>query len=79
MTPGNSGSDVVWLQSSLQALGFYTGPLNGAFDEATELAVRQFQQRNNLLLDGIVGPKTKLAIYGNLDVYSMPRLNDKTI
>ncbi|MBI5115090.1 AAA family ATPase [Candidatus Poribacteria bacterium] len=77
--PGKSGAEVAWLQTSLQTLDFYGGPVNGAFDDATESAVRQFQQSNNLLLDGIVGPKTKLALYGNLGAYSMPRLNDKTI
>jgi general secretion pathway protein A len=75
--PGDSGAQVSWLQTSLQNLGLYTEPVNGRFDEATEAAVRKFQQENDLLLDGIVGPKTKLALYAGLEQYSMPRLDGK--
>ncbi|MEM6631246.1 MAG: peptidoglycan-binding protein [Bacteroidota bacterium] len=37
--------------------------LTGIFDEATDIAVRQFQQAQNLVVDGIVGNKTWAAIY----------------
>lgn len=35
-----------------------------AFDEATELAVRHFQQRRGISVDGIVGPETYAALTG---------------
>jgi general secretion pathway protein A len=73
--PGDYGGQVVWLQAGLQMLGLYSGSLTGTYDAATEESVRRFQQRNNLLLDGIVGPRTRLVLYANLGRYSMPRLN----
>jgi len=76
---GDYGGPVVWLQSSLQSLGHYEGDLDGVFDEATDKAVRDFQLRNNLLLDGVVGPKTRLVLYAHLKRYSMPRLKSGNI
>ncbi len=73
---GDYGGSVVWLQAGLQTLGFYFGDLTGVFDDETEAAVRKFQQENNLLLDGVVGPKTRLVLYAQLKRYSMPRLDD---
>jgi general secretion pathway protein A len=72
---GDRGGSVVWLQGALQTLGFYSGELSGYFDPATERAVRDFQREHYLMLDGIVGPRTRLALYGNLKRYPMPRLN----
>ncbi|GAB4347414.1 MAG: ExeA family protein [Candidatus Abyssubacteria bacterium] len=77
--PGDSGAQVSWLQTSLKNLGLYSGQVNGVFDQATEAAVRKFQEENDLLLDGLVGPKTKLALYASLDRYPMPRLNGTSI
>jgi peptidoglycan hydrolase-like protein with peptidoglycan-binding domain len=71
---GDSGGQVVWLQTGLQSIGAYRGQLTGRFDETTEAAVLEFQQRCGLMLDGVVGPKTKLALYANLKQYSVPRL-----
>lgn len=55
---GHSGDDVKSVQTRLQELGYYTGELNGKFDNATLLAVRAFQQNNNLVVDGAAGPNT---------------------
>jgi general secretion pathway protein A len=76
---GDSGGQVVWLQSGLQSLGLYKGKPTGEFDENTQEAVLDFQQQCSLLPDGIVGPKTKLALYANLKQYSVPRLNSEKI
>jgi general secretion pathway protein A len=73
---GDYGGGVTWLQSGLKMMGFYTGDLSGVFDGATEKSVRRFQQENNLLLDGVVGPKTRLVLYAQMKQYSMPRLDD---
>lgn len=77
--PGDRGAQVVWLQASLQKLGLYNGELAGVYDAATEEAVREFQEKNKLLLDGVVGPQTKLALFASLDEYPMPRLNGASI
>jgi N-acetylmuramoyl-L-alanine amidase len=55
---GDQGAPVRQLQTSLQSLGFYNGPIDGIFGSQTESAVRQAQAKNNLTVDGIVGPAT---------------------
>ena len=59
---GTSGSAVEVLQARLRKLG-YPVPLDEDFGAATELAVRAFQQRAGLKVDGIVGPATFAALY----------------
>lgn len=54
---GISGQEVERLQSDLSKLG-YQLTANGIFDELTENAVKQFQQDNNLTVDGIVAAQT---------------------
>jgi hypothetical protein len=53
---GDRGDDVKIIQSKVGI-----SP-DGTFDVATEAAVRQFQREDNLVPDGIVGPKTWAAI-----------------
>lgn len=48
------GSDVVELQERLKELGFYIGKINGIYDHGTERAVKEFQEDNGLVIDGIV-------------------------
>ncbi|MCL1854287.1 MAG: peptidoglycan-binding protein [Clostridia bacterium] len=50
-------------QLALSVLGFYTGSLDGNFGPGTESAVRNFQRKNNLTVDGSVGPKTWPALF----------------
>ncbi|MTE19444.1 hypothetical protein F0L17_09950 [Streptomyces sp. TRM43335] len=38
--------------------GFYHGALDGLFGPQTLAAVKEFQRRNGLVVDGIVGPRT---------------------
>lgn len=64
---GNSGEEVVILQSNLQTLNFYGSEINGIFDTNTESSVRQFQVAANLVVDGIVGPKTWAKIESELE------------
>jgi peptidoglycan hydrolase-like protein with peptidoglycan-binding domain len=59
---GDQGTEVRLLQSSLNQLGYYYGPLNGFFDGPTEVAVRQFQRDNGLVADGIVGSDTRAEL-----------------
>ena len=55
---GSSGSQVKQLQERLQALGYYSGTVDGAFGSGTKKAVQQFQSQHGLDADGIVGEKT---------------------
>ena len=58
---GTSGNGVKWLQYELNHQGFDL-KIDGIFGPATENAVRQFQNANMLVCDGIVGPKTIAAL-----------------
>lgn len=54
---GDRGSQVNALQERLAVAGF-PSKNKGIFDQATQDAVRQFQQSQGLTADGIVGPQT---------------------
>ncbi|HEY9820232.1 MAG TPA: peptidoglycan-binding protein [Candidatus Sericytochromatia bacterium] len=58
---GDRGSQVSTLQESLAVAGFRSG-VNGIFDEATQNAVKRFQQAKGLTVDGIVGSQTRAAL-----------------
>lgn len=57
-----AGEAVTQLQTQLTNLGYYDGPISGVFGELTQSAVINFQQRNGLSPDGIVGAETLAAI-----------------
>ncbi|MEW6697829.1 MAG: spore cortex-lytic enzyme [Bacillota bacterium] len=59
---GSSGSKVRAVQQKLKDWGYYTGPVNGYYSGQTAAAVRKFQGRNGLQVDGVVGPKTYQAL-----------------
>jgi len=59
---GSSGSEVATLQQRLAELGFSPGPPDGEFGPATEAAVMAFQKSEQLLADGIAGPRTLAAL-----------------
>lgn len=59
---GDRGGDVVELQKFLQQLGYYGGVLDGIFGSQTTAAVKAFQQKQNLVVDGIAGEQTLTAL-----------------
>lgn len=61
---GMSGSAVKELQIMLSLVGYYLGDsgTDGIFGAKTKAAVLLFQSRNGLKADGIVGPKTRVAL-----------------
>jgi N-acetylmuramoyl-L-alanine amidase len=62
---GDSGSAVAEVRGMLATLGLLGNTDPGTaevFDEDTELAVRHFQQRRGLSVDGLVGPETYAAL-----------------
>ena len=57
-----STSETRLVQQRLKNWGYYTGNVDGIYGSKTRSAVRLFQQKNGLAVDGIVGPKTAAAI-----------------
>lgn len=51
------------LQYALTLLGFYTGTLDGNFGSGTTSAVRNFQRKYDLTVDGSVGPETSAVLF----------------
>jgi peptidoglycan hydrolase-like protein with peptidoglycan-binding domain len=58
---GDHGGDVVTLQRVLALKGYAVGPADGLFGRRTHAAVRHFQHRAGLAVDGRVGPLTTRA------------------
>jgi len=50
------------LQTKLKRWGYYKGSVDGIFGKKTREAVKLFQKRNGLVVDGIVGNKTLAAL-----------------
>jgi len=61
---GKIGKDVEDLQNALNAQGFNSGQVDGEFGNKTEKAVRRFQQKAGLTVDGEVWTETWKALGG---------------
>ena len=59
---GDDGTDVKEIQTRLYELD-YIDTVTGHFGDTTEAAVKTFQEKNHLTVDGKVGPLTKEALY----------------
>ena len=59
---GSRGNDVVKVQKRLIQYDYLDGSADGRYGEATREAVRLFQKRNGLPVDGKVGPDTAAAL-----------------
>ncbi|MEB3102630.1 spore cortex-lytic enzyme [Ferviditalea candida] len=60
---GSKGSDVRELQGRLHHLGYYKGKIDGSFGYSTLKAVKTFQWKFGMKVDGVVGSKTKLKLW----------------
>ena len=54
----NKGYYVGYLQEKLNSLGYNCGKVDKIFGSKTLAAVKAFQKAQNLVVDGVVGPKT---------------------
>lgn len=63
LRPGDEGEDVKSVQARLKALGYYSNSIDGRYGSGTTSAVKYFQARNALTVDGRVGPATAAKLY----------------
>ena len=59
---GSRGSEVTQIQTKLKRWGYYNGNIDGIFGSQTLEAVKYFQRKNGLTVDGIAGPATLKAM-----------------
>ena len=59
---GSRGSEVTQIQTKLKRWGYYTGNIDGIYGTKTVEAVKYFQRKNGLTVDGIAGPATLKAM-----------------
>jgi lysozyme len=73
--PGVTGADVKEMQQRLMDLGYYEGEINGIFDRATDVAVKDFQTKvfGVSEADGKVGKITWNKLFGTTDGAAAPK------
>lgn len=59
---GSRGEEVKQIQTKLKNWGYYKGSVDGIFGTQTLNAVKSFQRKNGLTVDGIAGPATLKAM-----------------
>lgn len=59
---GSRGSTVMEIQRRLKSWGYYKGSVDGVYGYQTYRAVRYFQSKNGLRVDGVTGPRTLAAL-----------------
>lgn len=59
---GSRGNEVTQIQTKLKRWGYYNGNIDGIYGTQTLNAVKYFQRKNGLAVDGIAGPATLKAM-----------------
>ncbi|MCI8444180.1 MAG: spore cortex-lytic enzyme [Clostridia bacterium] len=59
---GSRGNEVTQIQTKLKRWGYYKGNVDGIYGSQTLEAVKYFQRKNGLTVDGIAGPATLKAM-----------------
>ena len=59
---GSRGNEVRTIQDKLKRWGYYKGNVDGIYGSLTVSAVKRFQQKNGLRVDGIAGTQTLNAM-----------------
>ncbi|MCL1851975.1 MAG: peptidoglycan-binding protein [Peptococcaceae bacterium] len=57
----------------------YPGPVDGLYGPLTKAAIRDYQYRNGLEVDGIVGPNTWASLGNRYRAWGQPSLSLRTI
>lgn len=59
---GSRGQEVTTIQTKLKRWGYYSGNIDGIYGSQTLAAVKYFQRKNGLVVDGIAGTRTLQAM-----------------
>ena len=59
---GSRGTEVKTIQEKLKRWGYYSGSVDGIYGSQTVSAVKSFQKKNRLTVDGIAGTQTLKAM-----------------
>ena len=59
---GSRGQEVTQIQTKLKRWGYYKGSIDGIYGSQTVSAVKYFQRKNGLTVDGIAGKNTLAAM-----------------
>jgi peptidoglycan hydrolase-like protein with peptidoglycan-binding domain len=60
--PAAAAAMVVELQQVMTNLGYYSGPIDGVYGDATTAAVKTMQKDLGVTVDGVYGPETHNAL-----------------
>ena len=75
---GSTGSTVTTIQEKLSRWGYYSGKVDGVYGSKTVEAVKYFQRKNGLSVDGKCGPKTLAALGINVSAASQSSTSGDT-
>jgi len=78
---GSRGSEVTQIQTKLKRWGYYNGNIDGIYGTQTVNAVKYFQRKNGLAVDGIAGPATlkAMGIYSSSSSSSSTSSNSSNV
>ena len=78
---GSRGDEVTQIQTKLKRWGYYNGNIDGIYGNQTQEAVRYFQRKNGLTVDGIAGPATlkAMGIYSSSSSSSLSSSNTSNV
>ena len=78
---GSRGEEVRQIQTKLKRWGYYNGNIDGIYGSQTLEAVKYFQRKNGLTVDGIAGPATlkTMGIYSSSSSSSSSSSNSSNV
>ena len=78
---GSRGSEVTQIQTKLKRWGYYNGNIAGIYGTQTVNAVKYFQRKNGLTVDGIAGTNTlkAMGIYSSSSSSSSSSSNSNNV
>lgn len=78
---GSRGNEVTQIQTKLKRWGYYNGNIDGIYGTQTVNAVKYFQRKNGLKVDGIAGQNTlkAMGIYSSSSTSSSTSSNSSNV